>query len=140
MNVKNVWTDSDFNEMGWHDCRLYSVIIPGEDFKLKFNLDYIFDVEKKENEFKGFWVAPCDLYFLDIVGLKINIDFKDNMLLFISDIRRFNSRPAPNPEVIIWDYEIECDNGDISFSATGFRQELISQPILSETYDLNRTL
>ncbi len=140
MNVKNVWTDSDFNEMGWHDCRLYSVIIPGEDLKLKFNLDYIFEVEKKENEFKGFWVAPCELHFFNVIGLKINIEITDTILLFISDIRRLNERLTPNGKSTEWDYEIECDNGDISFSATGFRQELKSQPILSKTYDLNRTL
>ncbi|TXL06192.1 hypothetical protein BMR08_15615, partial [Methylococcaceae bacterium CS2] len=101
------------------------------------DIDYIFKWAKNDAEQKGFWVSPCELLFFNVAGLKIDVDFQDNMLLCISDIRRKNERLTPNGKVIEWDFEIECDHGLILFSATGFEQRVRTQPVLSETQDLN---
>lgn len=138
MRVKEHWFNSDFEDMGWHDSRLYSIVIPSEDFKLSLDIDYIFKWAKSDGEQEGFWVSPCELLFFDVAGLKINVDFQDNMLLFISDIRRKNERLSPNGKAVEWDFEIECDLGLVSFSATGFEQRVRTQPVLSETQDLNK--
>lgn len=137
MKVKNTWTDDEFEDLGWHDCRLYAIQLPDENFKLSFDVDYIFKWEKESDQFK-FWVSPCDLVFSNVSGLKVDLDYRDSMLMFISEVKRSNPRLSPNGKVTIWDYLIECDNGDIAFSATGFRQTVRSQPVLSESQDLRR--
>ncbi len=48
---KSIWTDLDFENMGWHDSRIHSVAF-GENFELIFDIDYIFkwlSVGKKLN-------------------------------------------------------------------------------------------
>ena len=38
---KAVWTDGDFEAMGWHDARLYSFLTLPDTFELAFDIDYI---------------------------------------------------------------------------------------------------
>ena len=137
INVKDVWDDSEFDAMGWHDCRIYSIRLPDEQFRLSLDIDYIFKWQDSPSGQHGFWVSPCDLIFHNVSGLKIETDYENSMLLFISDIRRCSPVMSPNKKMEIWAYEIECDKGIISFSATGFEQLVRKQPILSETQDLN---
>lgn len=138
MKVREIWSDSDFADMGWNDNRVYSIVIPDEDFKLSLDIDYIFKWEKDRDTYSGFWVSPCNLTFFNVSGFKSEIDYKDRNLLFISEIKRSNERLAPNKKFMVWDYEIECDNGLISFSATGFEQVVRTQPVLSESLDLDK--
>ncbi len=138
MKVRERWFDSDFSDMGWHDARLYAVALPDEDFKLTLDIDYIFKWEKLYDSVTGFWVSPCDLIFGNVSSFKVSIDFGDTNLLFISDIQRKNKRLTPNGKYSEWDYQIQCDNGLISFSATGFEQRVRKQPVLSKTQDLAR--
>jgi hypothetical protein len=140
MKTKDLWTDSDFEAMGWHDCRFYAVTLPDEQFQMKLDIDYIFALDESMSEDLKFWVSPCDLIFENISQFKINVDFEDSMLLFIGDIKRTNPRLSPNKKVTIWDYFINCDNGSVSFSATGFKQILRAAPVLSKTQDLNRKM
>ena len=128
MKVKDRWTDADFDQMGWHDCRLYSLAFPNEDFCLKLDIDYIFRWDKLTDGSFCFWVSPCDLIFRNVSDFKAEVDFANYMQLFISDLRRHNARPSPNGGVTLWDYEIECDHGQISFTATGFEQLVRKQP------------
>jgi hypothetical protein len=69
--------------------------------------------------------------------LKIAIEPENTIPTIISDVTRKNMRPTPSGELFVWDYEIELDKGAIRFSATSFTQKLRSQPIFSETQDLN---
>lgn len=138
MDVKAIWTDSDFEAMGWHDCRLYGLVVPDEDFNLSFDIDYIFKWEKSSDETTGFWVSPCDLVFENVSNFKVEMEFKDSLLLFVGNVNRGNRRLSPNGQLTVWDYEIECDNGVLSFSATGFNQHIRKQPILSASQDLNK--
>ena len=138
MKIKDIWSDSDFADMGWDQSRLYSIAIPDENFKLVLDIDYIFKWQREGSSYSGFWVSPCNLIFHNVSGFKSEIDYKDNNLLFVSEIRRSNERLTPNKMFTAWDYEIECDNGSISFSATGFEQTVRKQPVLSETLDLNK--
>lgn len=71
MDVKPIWTDADFEEMGWHDGRLYGIIISDEDFSLTLDIDYIFKWENSSEEITGFWVSPCDLVFENVSGFKV---------------------------------------------------------------------
>ena len=136
--IKEIWGDDDFKDMGWHDCRLYGVKLLNENFNISFDLDYIFRWIKSENKFDGFDVAPCVLTFFNVSRLNIELNYNENLLCFISDIKRENMRPSPNGKFSLYDYSIECDTGFISFSATGFEQRVKSVPIRSEYQDLRR--
>lgn len=68
---KAAWTDADFSEMGWHDCRIHAISIgeyqddmlpPG---RLLLDLDYIVrwvEPARREKHFT-FWIAPATLVF-----------------------------------------------------------------------------
>ncbi|OWV67778.1 hypothetical protein ATY76_12640 [Rhizobium sp. R339] len=137
MIEKEIWTTEDFDVMGWHDCRLYSVSLPNENFEFKIDIDYIFKWERRGDLFTGFWVSECDLTFHNVSDFKIAIEPENTIPTIISDITRENMRPTPNGDFFVWDYEIKFDKGVIRFSATGFTQKLRSQPVFSETQDLN---
>ncbi len=128
MEVKELWTDAEFDEMGWHDCRIYSLQFPNKEFQLKLEIDYIFRWEKLPDGSFRFWVSPCELVFQNVSGFKAEVDFKNYMQLFIMELKRDNPHPSPNGQVTLWDYEIDCDNGRICFTATGFEQLVREQP------------
>ncbi len=138
MKVPEIYSDTAFNEMGWHDNRVYSIGVPTEDNKFTLDIDYIFEWSKEGDEHSGCWISPCELIFKGVHDLKINIDFKQYVFLFISTIIRTNKRLSPNGTVVIWDYKIELDNGVIELSATGFEQIVKKQPVFSEFQDLER--
>lgn len=136
MKVKEVWTDLEFEEMGWHDSRIYSLSLPTEQFLFKLDIDYIFKwVEDGSGGF-NFWVSPCDLVFENVFNFKVEIDFRDTHLLYISNIERSNPRLSQNGKMKIWDYLIEADNGNISFSSSGYKQRVRDQPVFSEALDI----
>jgi hypothetical protein len=139
MDVKTVWTADDFDEMTWHDNYIHSIFFPGDDLKLKFDIDYVFrtELDKEKGNF-NYWIAPCLLVFLDVLKLKIDIDFKDSVGIDINNISRFNSRASPNGMVVIWDYMIETEKGKITFESTGYVQKLEKQPIFSDSLIIPR--
>ncbi|MGE6781529.1 hypothetical protein ACQKGL_03300 [Ensifer adhaerens] len=117
--------------MGWHDCRLYGIKLQDEEFCLSLDIDYIFRWHEE-----GFDVSPCVLTFFNVFELKIELDYRKNLLCFIGDLNRFD---AQSPSGIrTWRYEVQCDVGLISFSATGFRQMVKAPPVRSKTQDLDR--
>ncbi|MGO4622608.1 hypothetical protein AB4Z34_16890 [Ensifer sp. 2YAB10] len=90
MVIKAIWTDVDFNDMGWHDCRLYGIKLLDEGFNLSLDIDYMFRWPEL-----GFGVSPCVLKFFNVFDLKIDLDYDRNLLCFISDINRLEAR-SPN--------------------------------------------
>ena len=58
---KFLWTDHDFENMDWHDCKLFAISF-GDNFQLLLDIDYIFKWVQTGKTFK-FWVSPCTLVF-----------------------------------------------------------------------------
>ena len=139
MQVKDIWTDVDFEEMGWHDSYIYNISFPDENQKLILDIDYIFKwvLDEKSNLY-NFWVSPSKLIFLDVLHLRIDLDFQNTVGLDIQDINRSNPQLYPNGKDIKWDYLILTDNGSISFESSGYIQNIIKQPILSTSQILMR--
>lgn len=135
MEVKEKWTNVDFDEMGWHDSRLYQFKFPDESFSFTLYLDYIFKWVEEKDSYK-FWVSPCELTFKDVYNLKLNLSFENHLGLYISDIKRKKLKSINN-NITEWEFEIETDRGSIEFTSTDFEMNLISEPILSESQDLN---
>jgi hypothetical protein len=133
MELQSKRTNHDFSQMEWRNSRLYSVSFPDEEFRLGFDIDYIF-----ESSEAGFLVGPCDLQFDDVANLKIDANFAMNMLIFVNEIRRTGPQKSPNGAVDMWQFEIECDNATFTFTASGYEMKLRNSPTLSETSDIGR--
>jgi hypothetical protein len=132
---KKIWTEADFDAMGWHDASVYAMAFFSDwktfDNELIFDLDYIFQwlnpVSADPNF--SFWIAPCSLVFKNVYQLKIDLDtHSPNTLDFsILDIGRLNELRYPNGQ-IYWNWHIETANGYIDFESNGYEQVVKKVP------------
>ncbi|MGF6227671.1 hypothetical protein QFZ27_001626 [Inquilinus ginsengisoli] len=128
---KMVWSEADFDSMGWHDCRLHLINFPNADWQMSLDLDYIFKWTPH-----GFWVSPATLKFFDVARLRIDMNFGDYSATFINDIKIRNKKLAPSGKMFLLDFLITCDCGIVEFESSGFTQEIRKLPIFSQTQDL----
>lgn len=137
MNEKELWTEADFEEMGWHDSQIYSIHPPGSDLVLKLDIDYIFrwELNQETNRF-AFWVSPCSLCFENVVVLKVDLLFDKVVGIYIDEIVRSNPELSASGELTFWQYIIRTDRGDITFESSGYRQIVHQQPVFSESQSL----
>ena len=138
MPVPETYDDSDFSSLSWHDCRLYRIDVPDEKSSFVLDIDYIFEWEKSGDSFLAVWASPCRLVFEGVNYLKVNLDFENSSLLYISEIERTNERTSPDGSIKLNDYKITLDKGVIEFTSTGFNQRHLRQPVRSENIDLGR--
>ncbi|SBT44153.1 hypothetical protein [Micromonospora auratinigra] len=129
--AKATWTDADFPEMGWHDCRIHAVSV-GEyeddtlpPARLLLDLDYIvrwMPPADGEAHFT-FWIAPATLVF----ERAWQIDGRLGPLheaMEIADIHRLDPTDGgPEP----W-WHIEGQNFDLRLRAAGYTQYLRLPP------------
>jgi hypothetical protein len=119
---KWVWSEADFDQMGWHDARIYAVQF-GKD--ISFDIDYIFEwVKSDADDFFSFLVAPVTLTFLEPSGILINIDFRLGQQIEVEEIQRRITGSG------ITKWHIETHQGDIVISANSFHQVIRRQPTL----------
>ena len=114
---KRIWTETDFDKMGWHDNHIYKIRLTED---LEMDIDYIFKWNQPDLEGLPFtfWIAPATLVFKNIKNLRFefNIGFEDN--LEIQDIERENK----NQWIVI------TRQGDIQFTSEGFEQFIRQDP------------
>jgi hypothetical protein len=128
---KATWTDADFPEMGWHDCRVHAVSI-GEyeddtvpPARLLLDLDYIVcwvEPARRERHFT-FWIAPATLVFeraWNVTGRLGPL----HEVMEIADVHRLDS-PDDNPELL---WHIEGQNFEFRLRAPGYIQYLRLPP------------
>jgi hypothetical protein len=139
MNVKEIWSEEDFEDMGWHDSYIHAISFPNDCLQLSLDIDYIFKwvLDDKTNLY-NFWVSPCNLIFRDTLNLEINLNFKNAIGLSIQDINKSNFRLSPNGEIGMWDFEILTDRGNIKFESSGFRQIVKAQPKFLQNQTIER--
>ncbi len=69
---KLVWSESDFEIMGWHDCPIYGILFADN---VTLDIDYIFKwILNDQNGYHEFWISPATLVFDQARNLKIEID------------------------------------------------------------------
>jgi len=63
--IRKEYSDKDFESMGWHDCKIYSLTFSRENFEISIDLDYILKwVEPQiHHQSYEFMVAPVTLTF-----------------------------------------------------------------------------
>ncbi|WBA40762.1 hypothetical protein [Hymenobacter canadensis] len=119
---KWIWTEADYEQMGWHDARIYAVQF-GKD--ISFDIDYIFQwVQADKDDYFSFWVAPATLIFTEATHVALTMDFRPNQELEIEDIRRESSAAG------VTEWHLETHQGDIIITAEGFRQVIRRPPTL----------
>ena len=135
---KSTWSGADFDLMGWHDNRIYSLAFLPEEYQLRLDIDYIFEwVESNDgNRFESFWVAPSTLCFENVSNIKFDIDMGQYYDLDISEIRRELLGKTPNGKYDSWRYTIETGVGSISLEATNYKMYVRAHPINSESQDI----
>jgi hypothetical protein len=143
-----LWTDEDFDVMGWHDVRVHAISFEANDGvfdsvstvdhypislgnRLLLDVDYIVDWVRPtapEHHF-SFWISPATLVFENvqqIAGGEFDLVPGYGILPDIQSLVR--SEPHPSG---VSDWAIEGHNFTLSHSSTGYRQYLRRPPISS---------
>ena len=140
---KWIWTEADFEVMGWHDCQIHAMAFFPENFELVFDIDYLFEwIDPQPNEtFFKFWVAPATLVFNNVYDVELEID-SHNVNLEIDNIKRDDESLPHNAEFIRkeseWLWTIECQEGEIRFRSVGYQQFIRTAPHLTQSQTLDR--
>jgi len=138
---KWVWTEADFDQMGWHDARIYALAFPDDTFEFLLDIDYILqwiDPGPSETYYK-FWLVPATLVFHNVHDLQI--DLEPFAGLEIQDVTREDPQRPKNAEYVgrdtEWRWTIETHEGAISLNAVGYTQYLRKKPIYCQQSSLD---
>ncbi len=138
---KRIWSESDFDVMGWHDSTIHSLAFYPETFEFALDLDYIFKWVDPEVEggYYSFWVAPATIVFENVYDLAI--DAEPGLGLEVADITRSDPARPKNSEQIgkesEWTWTVECQEGRISFKAAGYKMFVRSAPVIQGQQSLD---
>lgn len=118
---KKIFTDADYDQMGWHDCTIYKVRLADD---LEMDIDYIVEwVEPEADGFPfSFWVAPATLVFKKVSNVTFEFD-----AIFLSEFVEIEEIDMERtPEGISW--TITTRQGEMQFMAEGFEQYIRQEP------------
>lgn len=137
---KWVWTEADFEQMGWHDTRIHAIAFLPDSLEFALDIDYILQwINPAENEtYYKFWVAPATLVFENVYDLQI--DLEPFAGVEIQGIHREDPQKPKNAEYIgrdtEWRWVIEAQEGEISLRSVGYKQYFRSDPIFGRQQSL----
>jgi hypothetical protein len=135
---KTVWTEADFDRMGWHDASVHALAVLPDSFELVLDIDYILkwvDAVPPNPHF-SFWVSPATLVFHGVQDVETSISFQYIELPTIQDIHRPDPTSAnrgDNPAR----WKIELHQGSISFRADGFKQFFRREPVHGDQQEID---
>lgn len=138
---KSEFSTRDFEKMTWHDSSIVAIGFNSDEFELWLDLDYIFEWIKPAEDERGyrFWIAPCTLIFLNVYDLVFDVESVCGFS--IDSIKRSNLGTPRNADFVgcneEWTWEIECQEGTISFRSVGFKQLVRHQPRLRDKQRLS---
>ena len=126
-----IWSDEDFEVMGWHDATIWSMYADPDAFEFIFDIDYIFkwvDPEPKDTHFK-FWVCPVTMVFANVSNVVMNIESQQGAIE-VSDLSRKHLGLTPNGKFEEYLFTFECQEGQLSLKASGYKMYVRQAPIL----------
>lgn len=135
---KPIWSDADFEIMGWHDTTIWSMLADTDNYEFLLDIDYIFkwvDPNPGEIYFK-FWVAQATMIFENAHDIKIDIESSQGSIE-IDSLLMENPTISPNGKFINKTYTFECQEGSVSLVATGFKMFVRAQPVLNQRQSFN---
>lgn len=124
---KRIWTDKDFEQMGWHDATVYGLRL---DDDLALDIDYILQWNEPDPEgfIYTFWIAPATLVFLNIKSLRFEVEIDPDKLTIntieIQDIERTQEDDTNH-------WIIRTHQGDFEFDSEGYVQYFRQEPSLA---------
>ena len=131
---KSIWNESDYEQMGWHDARIYGLSFQknpdGWTGDLKLDIDYIFQWihPVPPDKYFSFWVAPCTLIFKEAFDLQIDINTASrNLDLEIADLYLVNKQA--HDDKLFYEWHVELQQGDIKLRSFGLEQIVRQKPI-----------
>ncbi len=134
---RHLWTEEDFEQMGWHDARVWGLAFIQESSEFLLDLDYVLEwIAPKDGErHYTFWTVPATLIFENVVDLHLDLEpFSD---FSIAGIARSDPGVPRNAASIgkdkDWLWQIDCHVGSIRFRSVGYKQYLRGAPILNTT-------
>ena len=134
---KWVWTEADFDQMGWHDVRVHAIAAITERFEILFDIDYILQwvAPVPPSAHYTFWVAPATLVFENVSGVSIELELQGGEF-HVLDLARTDKQPSPNGKMTTWLWTIDGVQGSIRFVATGYKQYLRRKPVQAQGQEL----
>lgn len=125
---KYVWTEKDYENMGFNLATVHSIGFVPTKYELMFDIDYIFRRidPKPPSSYYTLWIAPATLVFRNINEQNIEIGgiYGDGLQLDGSGINRLESRSPRNADYIEdkteWKWIIDMHYGEASFWSTGY--------------------
>jgi hypothetical protein len=137
---KAILTEEDFLNMNWHDCNIHAMAF-GVNYELNFDIDYIFRwIEPKAEKGYEFLVSPCTLIFENVHELKLDIAITVPFKLEIESIIKHTPQRPINADYIKreieYHWEIETQQGNITFKSVGYKQFVRQEPKLSNNQSL----
>ena len=140
---EKLWTDTQFDEMSWHDNHVHALRIvetahgQGD---LILDIDHIVEWIKGEGGGFNFRILPAVLTFHGVTFLRMSLDYATPTAAFgpfmIHGIER-RSEQLTHYIAQLWKIAISWPLGDLSFEAHGFTQRARGQAILSAGQCLN---
>jgi hypothetical protein len=132
--TKSLWSDADFDGMGWHDARLHAFTALSDSFEFVMDLDYItkwvHPTPPKKN-FK-FWVSPATLVFRDVHRVTIEINMQTLEALEIIHVQRTLLVEKP-PD---WRWSFELSAGNLFLNSSGYTQYFRRTPVFQDFQQL----
>ena len=130
---KPVWTEKDFKSMGWHDAKIWGLLAAPDTYEYMVDLDYIFKWVRPSNEeeYFKFWVSPVTMVFEN--AYKINIDIESQQgEIEVADLYMENPKKTRNGNSTEYTFRFDCQEGEISVIATGYKMFVRKSPILQQ--------
>ncbi len=136
--VKAIWTDADFDQMGWHDCAVHALAVepappcPG---RLLVDLDYIVEwvCPTPPATTYAFWTCPATLVFDQAWGLVSDINLQGFSFELSLDALE---RSGPD-EHGTFEWTLVGHEFSLTLGALGFTQYLRRPPIHSPNQRLS---
>jgi hypothetical protein len=134
---KAIWTEEDFDQMGWHDVHIHAIAFSTVTHELLLDIDYMFawvDPEAPEVHYT-FWMAPCTLVFANVHSFAAEIE--TGLGLEVSHVEREDAGRPKNADYIKrekeWKWTFNCQEGVFSFHAVGYQQITRSRPVRAKS-------
>lgn len=135
--AKSLWTDADFDVMGWHDVHIHAIAFSPKTEELLMDIDYMFawvDPEPPEKHY-SFWMSPCTLVFANAYDFKAKTDW--GLGMEISHVSRQETEASKKVSPLgypkHWEWTFDCQEGALSFLASGYQQFTRAKPVRSRT-------
>jgi len=131
---KRIWSEVDFDRMGWHDVKVHAMAFFPDAFEFALDLDYHFRWvdPQKDGGYYRYWQAPATLVFENVHDLRIDVDASSG--LDVDVIERTPLGAPHNAEFIgrdlEWEWAIECQQGLIGMKSVGYKMHVRSEPRL----------